>query len=119
MDGSQLVVSQLTLGAVASWVLEALKKASWFPVLSDESTKVAKVFWAALTSLLAVTGLSYVYDPTAHTLLIQGFSLTLVANAVWHWLTQFVMQEGWYQAVFNKPAAVVSAPLAAKAPAGK
>jgi len=102
MDVNQLVVSQVTLGAVSSWVLQALKKASWFPVLNESSTTMLKYFWAAVTSLLAITGLSYVYDPAAHTLLIQNFSLTLVLNAAWHWLTQFVMQEGWYQAVFNK-----------------
>ncbi len=102
MEGSTLVVSQITLGAVASWVLQALKNSSWFPLLSEESSKVAKIAWGVVASICAITGLTYVYDATAHTLLIQNFGLGLVANAVWHWLTQFVMQEGWYQVVFNK-----------------
>jgi hypothetical protein len=102
MDTTTLVVNQLTLGAIASWVLQALKNASWFPWLKQEGTDTANKIAALITSLLAVTGLTYVYDPTAHTLLIQNFSLALVANAVWHWLTQYVMQQGWYEAVFNR-----------------
>jgi hypothetical protein len=100
--GSSLVVSQLTLGAVFSWLLEALKNAKWFPILQQDGTKVANTLAGVISSIVAITGLTYVYDPTAHTLLIQNFGLALVGNAVWHWLTQFVMQQGWYEVVFNK-----------------
>ena len=102
MDSLNLLTSQVTVGAVLSYALQVFKKASWFPVLQEDSAKAVKIFFAAVTSLCGVTGLTYVVDPTAHTLLIQNFSWALVGPALWHWLSQFVMQEGWYQAVFNK-----------------
>ena len=102
MDGTSIALSQITLGAIASWVLERLKSAKWFPLLTEESDKLVKVFAAALTSFLAITGLSYVYDPVAHTLLIQNFGLSAIGAAAWHWVTQFIMQEAWYQNIFNK-----------------
>ena len=105
---SNLAVSQITLGAVMSWILQALKNAKWFPILQQDGTKVANIIAAIISSGVAITGLTYVYDPQAHTLLIQNFGLALVANAVWHWLTQYVMQEGWYQVMFNKVESTVT-----------
>ena len=109
MDSTSLVVSQLTVGALLSYSLQVFKNASWFPILQEDSAKAVKIFFAVITSLCGATGLSYAYDPTAHTLLIQNFSWALVGPALWHWLTQFVMQEGWYQAVFNKTTVAVPA----------
>ncbi len=108
MDNIQGFTSQIVLGAVFSYLLQILKKVSWFPILTEESAKAVKVFFAALTSVCAVTGLTYVYSPTAHTVLISNFSLALVGHALWQWATQFVMQEGWYQLVFNKPKLIIS-----------
>lgn len=99
---SSLLVSQITLGAVAAWGLEKLKGASWFPLLHEESAKAIKILAAVVTSICAITGLSYVWDPVAHTILIQNVSLASIGAASWHWLTQFVMQEGWYQGIIQK-----------------
>jgi len=107
VDSIQGFTSQIVLGAVFSYLLQMLKKVSWFPILTEESAKAIKIFFASLTSLCAVTGLTYVYNPIAHTVLISNFSLALVGHAVWQWATQFVMQEGWYQLVFNKPKALL------------
>lgn len=118
MDSTSILVSQITLGAVSSWLLQVLKKASWFPILQEDSEKFIKVLWSIITSACAITGLSYTYDPTAHTLLITNFSFALVLHAGWSWLTQFVMQEGWYQVAF-KPKAIASAvAVAMPAPVG-
>lgn len=107
IDSVHGLESQVVLGAVFSYLLQILKKVSWFPILTAESAKAVKVFFAMLTSLCAVTGLTYVFDPVAHTVLISNFSLALVGHAIWQWATQFVMQEGWYQLVFNKPKALL------------
>lgn len=108
---SNLVVSQIALAAVSSFALQKLKAASWFPVLTEDSAKVIKVLWGLITSLCAITGISYNYDPVAHTLLIANLSLTAITHGLWNWFSQFVLQEGWYQAV-QKQAPALPAPAA-------
>jgi hypothetical protein len=103
---SNLLASQVTLGAVLSWGLQVLKNSKWFPVLQENSARIVKVLFSVVTSLGAVTGLSFAYNATAHTLLIGNLSWAMVLPSLWHWLTQFVIQEGWYQAVFNKATVV-------------
>lgn len=99
---SNLLASQVTLGAVFAWLLQLAKRTSWFPVLQEDSARVVKVLFSAVTSLGAITGLSFAYNATAHTLMIGNLSWAMVLPSLWHWLTQFIIQEGWYQAVFNK-----------------
>lgn len=108
MDNIQGFTSQIAVAAIFSYLLQTLKRVSWFPILTEDSAKAVKVFFAALTSVCAATGLTYVYNPTAHTVLISNFSLVLVGHALWQWVTQFVVQEGWYQLVFNKPKLIIS-----------
>lgn len=104
MDSVSVFTSQITLGAVFSWLLQVLKGASWFPILTQDSEKFVKVLFGMITSACAITGLTYVFDPAAHTLVISNFSLALVGHAAWQWLTQFVFQEGWYQLAYKKVA---------------
>ena len=99
---SNLLASQVTLGAVLSWALQVIKNSKYFPALQEDSARVVKVIFSMATSLGAITGLSFAYNATAHTLLIGNLTWSMVLPALWHWLTQFVIQEGWYQAVFNK-----------------
>jgi hypothetical protein len=111
MDNSSVAfLSQLTLAAVSHQLLVVLQKSKWFPLLQEDSGKVVKVLFRLITSACAITGLSYHYDSTAHTLLIQNFSLMMVLTASWHWLTQYTLQEGWTAlrtpAVVAQPAAV-------------
>src|ERR1700758_4215039 len=101
MDNN-VIVGQITLGYFATWALQWLKSASWFPVLQNEGTKVANTIAAVIAAAVAITGLDYTFDPTAHTLLISNFSLAMVATAVWHWATQYVIQQGWYIVRFQK-----------------
>lgn len=102
MDSGTLLTSQITLGAVFSYLLQILKGASWFPVLTEDSAKFVKLLFGVITSALAITGLTYVFDPVAHTVLVNNVSFALIGHAIWQWLTQFVMQEGWYQVVLKK-----------------
>jgi len=98
---SSVILSQVTLGAVFSYAIQVLKNAKWFPVLQQDGTKIANIVASIIASGAAITGLTYVHDPVAHTLLITNFSWALVGTSVWHWLTQYVIQHGWYKIAFD------------------
>ena len=53
------------------------------------------------------TGISHVWNPGtaagAGTLILVFPGWSVMAVEAWHWLCQYVMQEGWYRTVFNKP----------------
>jgi hypothetical protein len=102
MDSSQVAVSQIALGYAASAILERLKNASWFPWLKQEGTKTKNIIAAIIASGVAITGINYVYDPSAHTVLLTNVSFVMVAHAVWSWFTQFALQQGWYELRYNK-----------------
>ena len=93
--------------ALAVAALQKLKSASWFPWLTSESSTIIKVVFAVIAAITAATGVSYVWDPTAHTLLISGLSWSAIGTALWHFVNQFIAQETAYQAT------------AARAPASK
>lgn len=99
---NDLVISQVTLSAVAVVVMQWLKKASWFPWLTEQSGKIQNVV-AAFTAAIVAIGVHYTYDSTTATLTITGISWAALGHGVWHWLQSYTFQETIYQAAF-KPA---------------
>lgn len=96
-------ISQLTLSAIIVWVIEHLKGASWFPVLTPESTEKFKRVVGAIVAGLAAVGVSYQYDPTLGVLTIKGLTIASIGNFAWTWMQNFVMQQGVYHGVMKKP----------------
>ena len=71
MDTMQV---QVVLGALFAYLLQWLKGLSWFPLLTEQSTKFVKVMWSVILAVFTALGLSYAYDPTTGVLAIGGLT---------------------------------------------
>lgn len=65
--------TQLTMSAVIVFILQVLKKASWFPWLSDQTQRLNTIV-AVVLSGLAALGIHSSFDPASHVLTITGLS---------------------------------------------
>lgn len=91
-----IVISQVTLSAVAVVVMQWLKKAKWFPWLTEQSGKVQNVV-AAITAAIVAIGVHYTYDPLTSTLTVTGISWAALGHGAWHWLQSYTFQEVIYK----------------------
>lgn len=96
-------ISQLTVSTIIVWAIERLKGASWFPVLTPESTERFKQVVGAIFAGLAAVGVTYTYDPNLGVLTISGLTISSIANFAWTWVQNFVVQQGVYHGVMKKP----------------
>lgn len=99
---NDLVISQVTLSAVAVVVMQWLKKASWFPWLTEQSGKLQNIV-AAFTAAIVAIGVHYTYDSSTATLTITGISWGALGHGIWHWLQSYTFQEVIYKGAI-KPA---------------
>ena len=102
---ANVAVTEFTTSAVAVWLLQKLKSASWFPLVA-----AGKVWFNRIASILlagvGAIGIGYTWAPNpngGHVLTIAIPTLSVMALGAWHWLNQYVMQETIYQAAVNKP----------------
>jgi len=91
--------SQVIYAAVTAWVIERLKRASWFPVVTQQTERVNKVL-AAVFAALGTVGIlvAHTWEPTSHTLTITIAGLTAmnVVTFAWNFLGQYVLTKGAY-----------------------
>jgi len=100
-----------TLSAISVVFIQWLKKSSWFPWLSDESSKVSLRIVSGLTAFATAAGLHWTYNDG--TLTITGLTLMAVATALWAWLKQMVFNELIFQGAVKAPGnAAVAASVA-------
>jgi hypothetical protein len=106
MDAN-IAITQITSGAVAVWAIQQLKNAPWFPLLRDKGQVLAKRILSIVTAIGIHTGISHVWNPGtvpgSHVLIINIPPATVVAVELYHWLGQYVIQESYYQLLYNKP----------------
>ena len=88
--------------AIGVFLIQWLKNAKWFPWAQATGTKTANRIVAIILALFGATGVHYVWDPTAHTLLLTNLTVVGIVTALWHWFSQFVTQETLYQATANR-----------------
>lgn len=96
------ILTNLTFAAIASFIIERLKNAAWFPFVQQEGTLIASRILAAITAFASASGIHYAWSSDHTTLTLTNLSLATIGVALWHWLGQFIVQEGWYQAVISK-----------------
>lgn len=123
---SNIVVTQISSAAILVWVLQRLKSATWFPWLQNEGQVVAKRIISVAAAIGTHTGISWVWAPAAfaagsHTLTLTIPALAVISVTVWHWLSQYILQELIYQACGKgapKPSTPVQKPEEKPAPPG-
>jgi hypothetical protein len=107
MDTMQV---QVVLGAVFAYILQWLKGASWFPLLTESSTTFIKVLWSAILAAFTALGLSYSYDPTLGVLAIGGLTWSHVGQSLVQFLFALIVQHGSYE-LLVKPGTLATVKL--------
>lgn len=103
MEVNDPVVSQILLGTLVAYIFQWLKKAPWFPVLTEQSTKLWKFTLSCLVAVMSALGLGYSFDPVAGTILITGVSAASMWNALVAFGVSLLSQHGAYEMLINKP----------------
>lgn len=99
--------AMLTASAVSVWIIQQLKKAKWFALLTP-STATLNRLASMIAALATATGIHMAF--AAGTLTITGLTLTGIVAALIAWFKSFVMNEIVYQAVANKAQTVAVQP---------
>jgi len=95
---------QIVVGYIAPYVLEFLKKAAWFPALTENSTRLVKIAWAWIFAAASAIGVTFVYDPVVGQVVISGLSLAAIGTAFINFVLALMTQKLTYRVVL-KPAA--------------
>lgn len=99
----------LTASAVSVWIIQELKKAKWFQLLTP-STATLNRLASMLAAVATATGIHVAFS--AGTLTISGLTLTGIIGAVIAWFKSFVMNELIYQGIANKNSPSTGEPTA-------
>lgn len=108
---ANVALTSFTSSAVAVFLIQKLKKASWFPWLQDGRAAISRAVSIGAAAVSAL-GINYTWAPNpdgTHNLVLMNLSLAAIALGFWHWLNQYALQETVYQATVNKVAVTTDA----------
>lgn len=91
MASQNILVTQLTLGTIASGVLAYLKTAKWAPFVNKHSYAINHAY-LLITSAFGALGIHYTWDASNHSLTITGLNLVAILWALWKWAEQWSVQ---------------------------
>lgn len=93
---------QAFVGVLAAFILQWLKRQSWFPFLNTWSAKWWKVTVSALVAAASAVGITYSYDPTIGRLVVDGLTWASVWNGLLAFGVSFLSQHLAYEGVARK-----------------
>jgi hypothetical protein len=104
---ASVLFSHFTSAALVVWIMQVLKKATWFPWLQMQGQAELKRFVSLVGALAAHTGINYAWHANlaaqgGYQLLVTIPPLSFIVQFVWRWIGQYVMQEGWYKLVYER-----------------
>jgi predicted membrane protein len=117
MADSNIALTTFTTGAMTVAALNWLKSSPYFPWITKEKTTLLR-FLSAAAAVASGAGIQHVWNPTDHSLVISGLTVTNVALFFWAIGKQFAMNETIFQVTkrTSDPAVVRAvAPAAARA----
>jgi len=88
---------QIVFGYVMTFVLEGLKKARWFPVLTENSLKGVKIAWAWLVAAGSALAVTFTFDPTLGRLTVDGLTWANVKGGLTAFIVSLIAQKITYK----------------------
>lgn len=102
---------QIMWALIASYALQYLKTARWFPMLTEESTARIKSQFGFLSALLTAAGVHFaitgsILDGGGASITVTGLSLDAIKDVAFQWASQ----QAWFDLVVHRrrPDAVVA-----------
>lgn len=97
MAAENIVVSQVAVAAASVAAINWLKSSPYFPWITQEKANLLRIL-AVISSGIGTLGISYTWDPAAHSLTLTGLSLAGMFTGFIAWSKSFFLQEVTYQA---------------------
>jgi hypothetical protein len=94
--------AQVVIGSLMAYILQWLKQAPWFPILTEQSAKWWKVAVSAVVAALTAAGIDYSWEAASGTLILTGMTFDHVWNALIAFGVSFLSQHAAYEALINK-----------------
>jgi hypothetical protein len=95
----QVLVSSGGTGVITAYLLQWLKKSTWFTPLGIEAINARANFIASvLAAGVASIGVSYTYDLQTGVLAIGGLTAANMTHGLGHWAGQWIAQHIGYKA---------------------
>jgi hypothetical protein len=88
---------QVVLGYVMAFVLEKMKKVSWFSVLTENSTHYVKVAWAWIVAAASAIAVAFSFDSTLGRLTIDGLTWANVKGGLAAFVVSLIAQKITYR----------------------
>jgi protein-S-isoprenylcysteine O-methyltransferase Ste14 len=104
---NEQVITQFVLAYIGTRLVQWMKAAAGLPWITAQTDTINKGV-GALVAFLATLGIGLATSWDASTgtfvLTITGLSLGTLTTFVWHWFSQFVMQQAAYHAIVKPEA---------------
>lgn len=94
--------TQIVIAYLMSHVIEWLKKASWFPVVSENSTKFGKWMFSGIMAACSAMAITIAWEPTGGVLTLTGLTLSNVTNGLIAFALSFITQQVVYEKMIKK-----------------
>lgn len=94
--------TQMVIAMAMAYILQWLKRASWFPALTERSDKIIKVVWAALVAGGGALAVTFAFDPTLGQLTVTGLDWAHLWNGLVAFLTSLGTQQLTYKAMIQR-----------------
>lgn len=114
---ASVLFSHFTSAALVVYIIQAFKNAKWFPWLQNDGQIILKRGVSIVGALAAHTGINYAWHANLGTtggyqLILNIPPLAVLAEFIWRWAGQFVMQELVYRTAVNQNAQSAVVPIA-------
>ena len=100
------VTAQVVIGALFAYVLQWLKKATWFPLFEENSARAWKVAVSGLIAAGTAASINFSWQATGGVLTISGVTGAHVWNALVAFGVSFLSQHGTYEVLIHKDGGV-------------
>lgn len=90
---------QFIVGTVAPFVINWLKRMTWFPVISATSLKWVKVIFAAIVAAGSALAVTFAFDPTLGQLTVSGLTWSNVGHGLAAFIFSLFVQHTTYELV--------------------
>ena len=102
------MTAQVVLGALAAYVLQWLKRASWFPLLTENSTKAWKVLLSGIVAAATALSINFDWASATGTLTISGLTWPHIWNGLIAFGLSFLSQHTSYELLVRPSESVPS-----------
>ena len=92
---------QIVVGFLAPFLLQFVKKSSWFPLLTDRTDKIIKMVWSALVAAGSALAITFVFDPTLGQLTVTGLTWSNIGHGMLTFLVSMISQQVSYRMLIN------------------